>query len=444
MSIQFNLSRQKNTVLTAHPWQDGWMNYECDHSLSGRLYLHYLLDYFRDCRRDALKKRFALKHVADDDMIGTIKESHIVEAASEWDKKELDSDGWTGAVQVEWEGEPIHYYSWTNVESGGDSSFMVIATKSNAALRDFHKSLRAYGHHREMPTQPKIIVVNGSNIPIPKVSWEDVILPPGKAEDILGKARMFFRAREQYKKFGLPYRRGFLFVGPPGNGKTLTLKAIANALHTEATIITVLLRSNVNELDIHRAFHLAERHSPALIIFEDLDKLVESEHVSLSYFLNMLDGLKVLDGVLVIATTNEPGRLDPALLHRPSRFDRVWTFPLPDVHQRLSLLQKKGRPYFSQSALEEVARRSKGFTMAYVQEIIVNALMTCTHREKDPDDAALLESFQTLKAQRKSASKDEEAIADRESLGFQPDAGRSRRFSLLSELVDDELDESGD
>lgn len=443
MSSEFNLSRQKNAVLAAHPWQEGWMNYECDEGLSGRLYLHYLLDFLRDAHPGALKKRLALKEVVSDDVIATINESHIVEPGSEWDRKELDSDGWTGSVEIEWEKQPIHYYSWNTLETGGEISIVIIATQSNAALRDFHKSLSAYGHARETPTQPKIIVVNGSNISIPKVSWDDVILPPGMAQKILNNARMFFRAREQYQKFDIPYRRGFLFAGPPGNGKTLTLKAIANAMCTEATIITVLVRSNVNEHDIHRAFHLAERHSPALIIFEDLDKLVESEYVSLSHFLNILDGLKVLDGVLVIATTNEPGRLDPALLHRPSRFDRVWTFPLPDVDQRLSLLQKKGRRYFSQPVLEEVAKRSKGFTMAYVQEIIVNALLTCAHMGKDPDDASLLESFKTLKAQRKAASKEDEAIADRESLGFQPDAGRRKLYPFLYEHGDNDLEEAG-
>jgi SpoVK/Ycf46/Vps4 family AAA+-type ATPase len=157
------------------------------------------------------------------------------------------------------------------------------------------------------------------------------------------------------------------------------------------------------------------------VIFEDLDKLVQSENVSLSDFLNVLDGLQVLDGVLVIATTNEPGRLDPALLQRPSRFDRVWTFPVPDASQRLLLLQKKGRPYFSDRVLEEVAEKSTNFTMAYVQEILVNALLNCAHDGRDPDDASLMASLKTLKAQRKAASKLNEPIGDRETLGFQPD-----------------------
>ena len=344
-------------------------------------------------------------------------------------------------MEIEWHGHPIHFYSWDTGEFGGDECILVIATKSIDALVHFHETLRAYGHDREKPAQPKIIVVNGSNIPIPQVSWNDLILPDGMAKEIYDNASAFFENREQYKRLNLPYRRGFLFAGPPGNGKTFTLKAIANAMHKEATLITVLIRASVNEFHIHHAFGLARRHAPALLIFEDLDKLVQSKDISLSDFLNVLDGLKVLDGVLVIATTNQPSKLDPALVERPSRFDRIWRFPVPDASQRLSLLQKKGRDYFSEPVLEEVAEKSKNFTMAYVQEIIVNALLDCAHAGRDPDDASLLRSVKTLKAQRKAASKQEEIIADRENLGFQFQPDYRRLFKFRPEYTEDEEDE---
>lgn len=146
--------------------------------------------------------------------------------------------------------------------------------------------------------------------------------------------------------------------------------------------------------------------------------MVQAEGISLSHFLNLLDGFKTLNGVLVIATCNEPDKLDPALIHRPSRFDRVWRFDLPKYEQRLELLRKKGAPYFSESALETAARRSEGFSMAYVQEIVVNALLECAHDDVDPADDHLLKSLDTLRMQRKEAARPGESMEERETVGF--------------------------
>jgi SpoVK/Ycf46/Vps4 family AAA+-type ATPase len=120
--------------------------------------------------------------------------------------------------------------------------------------------------------------------------------------------------------------------------------------------------------------------------------------------------------VIIIATANEPERLDPALLHRPSRFDRIWKFPLPAAEQRLALLRKRGGDYFSDDVLQEAARQSHGFTMAYVQELVVNALLECVRTENVPQDDHLLRSLDTLRSQRKSAGKPGESIDERESV----------------------------
>jgi ATP-dependent 26S proteasome regulatory subunit len=121
---------------------------------------------------------------------------------------------------------------------------------------------------------------------------------------------------------------------------------------------------------------------------------------------------------MIIATANEPERLDPALLHRPSRFDRVWKFPLPAMEQRLALLRKCGSAYFSDEVLQEVARESHGFTMAYVQEVVVNALLDCAHQGYVPEDDHLVKSVDALRSQRKSAGKPGESIDERENVGF--------------------------
>ncbi|MGQ0556205.1 MAG: AAA family ATPase [Nitrospiraceae bacterium] len=242
------------------------------------------------------------------------------------------------------------------------------------------------------------------------------MLPAQMARDIRSNVEGFFASPERYAALGIPHRRGFLFAGPPGCGKTLTLKTLAS--NTPAKFISVLGTVDVDDSMLRNALDLAQGCTPAVVLLEDLDRIVNAKGVSVSHFLNLLDGLKVLNGVLVIATCNEPDKLYPALIHRPSRFDRVWRFDLPKYEQRLELLRRKGGTFFSESALEATARRSEGFSMAYVQEIIVSALLECAHDEVDPTDDHLLKSLDTLRLQRKSASKQGEAVGERESVGF--------------------------
>ena len=434
MTESVRISEHLDPFLTAHPSRDGWKIYKISDRLGCQFNLSYMLDCLRDLHPEALKYRFAVNEVSEKDFLGTSKESHAIEPGVEWDlEKELDADDWAGLIEIEWKGKPIHFYALLQDKYRRDRTILV-ATKSNAALRDFNSVLEAYGQARNKKDHREIHVVNGSNILVPHVSWEEVILPPGMAEDILANVKGFFQARERYREMGIPYRLGFLFTGPPGCGKTLTLKALANSI--DSTVFTVLTRIDVDEDDVHHAFHMATKHAPSIIIFEDLDRLVRSPRLSLSYFLNALDGLKEMNGLLVIATSNNPGNLDPALLHRPSRFDRVWRFPLPDEKQRFALLSRKGQLYFSQEALRRVAEDCKDFSMAYVQEIIVNALLECAHAGIEPTDRHLFRSLKALKAQRKAASKIDEVIADRESLGF---FAPPRKLSkLLSEDFDDE------
>lgn len=433
------LSHQMDSFLESHPLEDEWKVYECGEELAYKLSLRYLLDFLRDRHPEALQRRFALKGVETDDMLGTTGKCHDADSGTEWDlQKELNGTSWRGMVDLIWDKQPIHYYSFEIPKGDGTEDVILIATKSNAALREFHCALDDYSQTRARKGGREIIVANGDHIPIPSVSWDDVILPTGLAEDIQANVNGFFKSRERYQDLGIPYRRGFLFAGPPGCGKTFCLKALANT--TPFTFITVLNRGGIAEphLEGHigHAFYLAEKHSPAIVLFEDLDKLVQSKYISLSHFLNILDGLKVMDGVLVIATSNNPGDLDQALLHRPSRFDRLWRFSLPTCDERRLLLQRKGARYFSEAALDEVAQKSGGFSMAYVQEIIVNALLACAHASVTPEDKHLLWSLKTLKAQRKAASKSDEDLAERESLGFR--ATSSRRPGFLHPFLEED------
>jgi hypothetical protein len=417
MSESLFLNQHIQSFASLHQPDAGWKVYEFPGATAHRISLPYLLDFLQDCHPEAVKHRTTLKELVEADLIGTVGAAYSAEPGTEWDlSRELESEGWYGVVEIEWAGHPMHFVSFLIKARDGYTAVYQVATKSNVALRKFTHALDAYGKSRQKEDARHILVVNGDNIPLTPVSWDDIFLPLGFIENIRSNVTMFFEGGERYRELGIPYRRGLLFAGPPGCGKTLTLKALA--YHTAAKFITVLGKSGVDDSDIQRALDVAGNCSPAVVLFEDLDKLIEAKDVSLSHFLNLLDGLKVLSGVLVIATCNEPEKLDPALLHRPSRFDRIWKFPLPAIEQRLALLRKQGGTYFSEPVLRDVAQRSHGFSMTYVQEIVVNALLECAHDGKNPSDEDLFRSFDTIRLQRRSASKGADSLEAQENVGF--------------------------
>lgn len=417
MSESRFLNQHIQSFASSHPPEAGWKVYEYPGDTARRISLPYLLDFLQDRHPEAVKRRTALKEVVEPDLIGTAGASHSAEPGTEWDlSRELESKGWYGVVEIEWAGHPMHFVSFLVNIGNGYSTVYHVATKSNVALRTFTHALDGYGQSKQKEDARHILVVNGDNIPLTPVSWDHIFLPPGFIDAIRCNVTMFFEGRKRYHELGIPYRRGLLFTGPPGCGKTLTLKALA--YHIPAKFITVLGKSGVNDSEIQCSLDLAGKCSPAVVIFEDLDKLIEATNVSLSHFLNLLDGLKVLSGVLVIATCNEPEKLDPALLHRPSRFDRIWNFPLPAVEQRLALLRKHGGSYFSEPVLREVAQRSHGFPMTYVQEVVVNALFECAHNGTSPNDPDLLRSFDAIRLQRRCASKGVESLEEQDNVGF--------------------------
>ncbi len=417
MSESLFLQRQSRRFLAAHPREAGWLVHEFGSDSAEELSLNYLLDCLREWHPTAIIRRTALPLVG----AGAFRNPMPICAASEAGalnsaSEEANAYGWRGTIELIWNGHDIHCHMFSIMLGKGCFGIYFVATKSLAAFRDLLLVLERYGKARLKEKKKEIYVVNGENIPVTASSWDDLVLPAKMARDIRSNVEGFFASPERYAALGIPHRRGFLFAGPPGCGKTLTLKTLAS--NTPAKFISVLGTADVDDGMLRSALDLAEGCTPAVVLLEDLDRIVNAKGVSISHFLNLLDGIKVLNGVLVIATCNEPDRLDPALIHRPSRFDRVWRFDLPKYEQRLELLRRKGGTFFSESALVETARQSEGFSMAYVQEIIVSALLECAHNELPPNDDRLIKSLHTLRMQRKEASKSGKSMEEREAVGF--------------------------
>jgi len=264
----------------------------------------------------------------------------------------------------------------------------------------------------------KIIVYGGNDIERPSISWDEMIMPERTKDDIRYNIERFMASEMIYKKLNVPYRRGILFTGPPGNGKTMLLKVIASQYH-KWQMIAFLVNTNTGNGDLDELFRMATEDYPyAILCFEDLDSLFKKDNITMSHFLNKLDGFERHDRLLVLATTNHPEDIDPALTSRPSRFDRVWIIGPPDYECRYEYLKKCFNGSLSESFASELAQATEGFSMAYLKELYVSASIRAIQENKDrPDENDIEDVFDLLASQLKGAERQFISLT-RKKIGF--------------------------
>lgn len=210
-------------------------------------------------------------------------------------------------------------------------------------------------------------------------SFDNLILPGALKREIQSDFERFFSSREAYERYGIPWKRGVLFIGPPGNGKTHTVKALINQLKQPCLYVKSFKSRHGTEQEAMRAvFHRARHTTPCLVVLEDIDSLIDRK--SRSFFLNELDGFATNTGVVVLATTNHPERLDPAILDRPSRFDRKYYFELPAPAERRAYIcswsgKLQHEMSLSESVVNEMVSQTEGFSFAYMKELFLSSMM---------------------------------------------------------------------
>ncbi|KAJ3171265.1 hypothetical protein HDU88_008303 [Geranomyces variabilis] len=273
---------------------------------------------------------------------------------------------------------------------------------------------------------------------VKNTTFDSLILASDMKTTIKADLDLFFRSRDFYARYDIAWKRGFLLAGPPGNGKSHLVKALINhiqAEHQEVTILYVkafVARSMPDEYQISAVFKRA-RNRPSLLIFEDLDSLINDSNRS--FFLNEVDGLAANTGIVMLATTNHPEKLDSAIRDRPSRFDRTFTFDLPAAEERLRFVTLWSENKDDELKVsDEVAREicadevTGGFSFAYLKELMLAAMITWMHGAADGNEKAKLPFKDVLRKQaqllREHIAKNKEveaaAAAAKEAAGPEP------------------------
>ncbi len=239
---------------------------------------------------------------------------------------------------------------------------------------------------------------------------DNLVLPAALKDEVRENVAGFFRAQETYERYGLPWKRGLLFLGPPGNGKTHMIKGLANELGRPVLYVrSFMSRRGTEHENIGAAFERARAAAPCLFVLEDLDALVDDDNRS--YFLNEMDGFYSNKGILTVATTNHPEKLDPAILERPSRFDRKFTFTLPEEPERLRYLQGQNAGLekelrMSYPGLVGAAKATEGFSYAYLKELVLSSMMAWIREEgKRPMEEVLSAQVASLAGQMRTEMK---------------------------------------
>ncbi|KAL8687242.1 MAG: hypothetical protein Q9218_006531, partial [Villophora microphyllina] len=216
-------------------------------------------------------------------------------------------------------------------------------------------------------------------------SWDDVILDSTMKKSLVEDVEGFFDRKADYKQFGVPWKRGIIFHGIPGNGKTISIKALMHYLSFRSEPIPTLYVKSLAgchgpHYAIRQIFIKARQTAPCLLIFEDLDSLITDKVKS--FFLNEVDGLESNDGIMMIGSTNYLERLDPGIAKRPSRFDRKYHFALPAVAERAQYCEYWRGKLAHNTSIEfppklsaAIAEITDGFSFAYLKETFITSLL---------------------------------------------------------------------
>ncbi len=231
-----------------------------------------------------------------------------------------------------------------------------------------------------------------------KVTFADVA-GIDEAKDEVEEIIAFLKDPKKFQRLGGRIPKGVLLIGPPGTGKTLLARAIAGEAGVPFFSISgsdfVEMFVGVGASRVRDLFEQGKKHAPCIIFIDEIDAVGrhrgaglggghDEREQTLNQLLVEMDGFESNDGVIIIAATNRPDVLDPAIL-RPGRFDRRITVPRPDVRGREEILRvhAKRTPLSPDVDLEVLARGTPGFSGADLENLVNEAALLAARQDKD-------------------------------------------------------------
>ena len=256
-------------------------------------------------------------------------------------------------------------------------------------------------------------------VEVPTVKWADIGGLEEVKEDLKEAVEWPLKNPQVFKRMGVKPPKGILLYGPPGTGKTLLAKAVAN--ESQANFILVkgpeLLSKWVGESEkaVREIFKKARQTSPTIIFFDEIDSLAPRRGLStdshstervVNQMLTEMDGLEEMHDVVIIAATNRPDMIDPALL-RPGRFDRIILTPVPDKKTRKKIFEvhTKGMPLKNVN-IEALAEETAGYVGADIEAICREAAILALRKDMKAKEITMSNFKEALKEVRPSVTKE--------------------------------------
>ncbi|EHQ35950.1 CDC48 family AAA ATPase [Methanoplanus limicola] len=312
----------------------------------------------------------------------------------------------------------------------GEDIPIEIVERLKVTRADFDEALK----HVEPSAMREVLVE------IPNVSWEDIGGLEEVKKELTEAVEWPLKYPEIFEKFTTRPPSGILLFGPPGTGKTMLAKAIANK--SESNFISVkgpeLLSKWVGESEkgVRNIFRKARQASPSIIFFDEIDALLpkrgsyqESSHVTesvVSQILTELDGLEELKDVIVLGATNRPDMLDEAMM-RPGRLDRIIYVPPPDITGREKIFEvylKDARDLLATDiGVKELVEKTEGFVGADIEMIVREAklgamreFIAAMAERSDEEKADALANVRLTKKHFEDALKRVKGTLDKDSI----------------------------
>ena len=247
--------------------------------------------------------------------------------------------------------------------------FTIVDNEQYESYQKFRQKYQDWYEVRDR-LDSSITVIGGESLLFNRdSSWDELFLEEEQKKEIQNMIETFLNNKQFYLDNKIPWKKGLLLWGDPGNGKTSIIKTIiSNYSFKPITIVPEADNDTIRE-----AFNYAEENAPSLLYIEDLDSLFLNRSIDVSLFLNLMDGVVSKNGLFVIATANDISNFKDNITQRPSRFDRIIEIEHPTEKMCYEYLKKWFGSLLSNDKILSLSKKCFSYKLsyAYLKEIYI-------------------------------------------------------------------------